>query len=136
MIEVMNDPRDDLGDDDGQVKTAFTPSQALMKMLLMLVMTKIKITLAQPGPDVDGDDDDHGDDRDGGHVDDQNKDYECSGRSGPDRRAPKLPLPTWLQPCHVRSSQCRSSSLPFPSTPSLPSSSSSPPSSSSSSSST
>ena len=47
MIEVMNDPRgdfgDDLGDDDGQVKTAFTPSQALKKMLLMLAIFKIKI---------------------------------------------------------------------------------------------
>ena len=30
-------------DDDGQVKTAFTPSQALKKMLLMLAMFKIKI---------------------------------------------------------------------------------------------
>ena len=43
MIEVMNDPRDDLGDDDGQVITAFTPSQALKKMLLMLAIFKIKI---------------------------------------------------------------------------------------------
>ena len=47
MIEVMNDPRGDfgydLGDDDCQVKTAFTPSQALKKMLLMLAMIKIKI---------------------------------------------------------------------------------------------
>ena len=43
MIEVMNDPRGDFGDDDGQVKTAFTPSQALKKMLRMLAIFKIKI---------------------------------------------------------------------------------------------